>query len=120
VLDFMLHETNDIIGELVVYPEKMLANLNMSGGLIFSQKVLLALVDGGMDRQEAYRLVQRHAHAAPSMGRPFRELIAEDPEVIQRIRPEQIESIFDPWEQLQHVDATFERLGLVETGVARA
>jgi adenylosuccinate lyase len=120
VLDFMLHETDEIIGELVVYPEKMLANLNMSGGLIFSQKVLLALVDGGMDRQDAYRVVQRHAHAAPSLGRPFRDLIAEDPDVSQRVAPEQLETIFDPWDQLQHVDATFERLGLVAAGAARA
>jgi adenylosuccinate lyase len=120
VLDFMLHETNEIFGELVVYPEKMLANLNMSGGLIFSQKVLLALVDGGMDRQEAYRLVQRHAHAAPVTGKPFRELIAADPEVQARVAPEQLEAIFDPWDQLRHVDATFERLGLMPAGVVRA
>ena len=120
VLDFMLHETCGIIDELVVYPERMLANLTMSGGLIFSQKVLLALVDGGMDRQEAYRLVQRHAHAAPVAGRLFRELIAEDPEVQTRIPPSQLEAIFDPWDQLQHVDATFERLGLIEAGVEGA
>ncbi len=120
VLDFMLHETNDIIGELVVYPEQMLANLNMSGGLIFSQKVLLALVDGGMDRQEAYRLVQKHAHAAPVVGTPFRDLIAADPEVQARVPREELDRIFDPWDQLQHVDATFERLGLIEAGVAGA
>jgi adenylosuccinate lyase len=114
VLDFMLHETDEIMAGLVVYPEKMLANLNMSGGLIFSQRILLALVDGGMDRQDAYRLVQKYAHHVDELGKPFQRLIAEDPEVRQRVPAEKIEQAFDPWDQLQHVDATFERLGLVQ------
>lgn len=116
VLDFMLHETTGIIGELVVYPEKMMANLDMSGGLIFSQKVLLALVDSGMDRQDAYKLVQRYAHSATGAARSFRDLIADDMEVQQRISTDELESIFDPWDQLQHVDATFHRLGLLQSG----
>jgi adenylosuccinate lyase len=114
VLDFMLHETTEIIGELVVYPQKMRANLEMSGGLIFSQRVLLALVDGGMDRQDAYRLVQRHAHSALSTGDAFRELVAGDLEVQQRVTEEQLEAIFDPWDQLHHINATFHRLGLLD------
>jgi adenylosuccinate lyase len=118
ILDFMLHETNDIIGELVVYQEQMLANLNMSGGLIFSQKVLLALVDGGMDRHDAYRLVQRYAHSASEVGKPFHQLIADDPEVKSRVALDKLESIFDPWDQLKHIDATFLRLGLIEDGEA--
>lgn len=117
VLDFMLHETTEIIGDLVVYPEKMLANLNMSGGLIFSQRILLALVDGGMDRQDAYRLVQKYAHSAHQIGKPFKQLISEDPEVRDRVPTEKIEQAFDPWDQLQNVDATFERLGLIEAKV---
>jgi adenylosuccinate lyase len=110
-LDFMIHETADIIEGLVVYPERMLANLNMSGGLIFSQRILLALVDGGMDRQDAYKLVQRHAHA--SDHRTFRERIESDPEVQQRVAMSEIEKAFDPWDQLHNVDATFARVGLV-------
>jgi adenylosuccinate lyase len=116
VLDFMLHETIEIIGDLVVYPEQMLANLNMSGGLIFSQRILLALVDGGMDRQEAYRLIQKYAHNASEMGKPFQQLIAEDPEVVARVPADKVEQAFDPWDQLRHVDATFERLGLLRIG----
>ena len=119
VLDFMLHETHEIIDGLVVYPDRMLANLNLTGGLIFSQRVLLALVDAGMDRQEAYRLVQRHAHAAPALGVPFRQLVAQDPEVQARISPQQLDDLFDPWAQLHHIDATYERLGLVAAGAAR-
>ncbi len=110
-LDFMLHETADIIEGLVVYPERMLANLNMSGGLIFSQRILLALVDGGMDRQDAYKLVQRHAHA--SDGQTFRQRIENDPEVQQRVPQSEIEKAFDPWDQLHNVDATFARVGLL-------
>lgn len=113
VLDFMLHETVEIIGELVVYPEKMLANLNMSGGLIFSQRILLALVDGGMERQDAYRLVQKYAHHTGDMGKSFKQLIAEDPEVRARVPAEKVEQAFDPWDQLHNVEATFERLGLI-------
>ena len=111
VLDFMLHETADIIEGLVVYPEKMLANLNMSGGLIYSQRLLLALVDGGMDRQDAYRLVQHHAHAHD--GRTFRERIESDPEVRARVSEADIAKAFDPWDQLHNVDATFRRVGLI-------
>jgi len=116
VLDFMLHDTNDIVGDLVVYPDRMLANLNMSGGLIFSQRVLLALVDGGMDRQDAYRLVQHYAHSAGDVGKPFRELIAEDAEVRKRVPAKALDALFDPWDQLQHIDATFKRLGLIDDG----
>lgn len=110
ILDFMLNETAEIIDGLVVYPEKMLANLNMSGGLIFSQRILLALVDGGMDRQDAYRLVQRHAHATDQ--RTFRERIEQDPEVQARVSADDISRAFDPWDQLHNVDATFARVGL--------
>ena len=118
VLDFMLHETDDIIDGLVVYPERMLANLNMSGGLIFSQRILLALVDGGMDRQDAYRLVQKYAHHADDMGKPFRQLIAEDPEVRSRVDAESVQKAFDPWDQLGHIDDTFIRLGLIDKASA--
>lgn len=111
ILDFMLHETTEIIDGLVVYPEMMLANLNMSGGLIFSQRILLALVDGGMDRQEAYRLVQHHAHAHDD--RTFRQRIEADPEIQARVSVDVIEKAFDPWDQLHNVDATFRRVGLI-------
>lgn len=111
VLDFMLHETTEIIDGLVVYPDRMLANLNMSGGLIFSQRILLALIDGGMDRQDAYKLVQQHAHA--SDDRTFRQRIEEDAQVKNLVPTAEIEKAFDPWDQLHNVDATFKRVGLI-------
>ena len=77
VLDYMLDLVTDVIEDLVVYPERMRANLDLTGGLIFSQRVLLALVDAGMDRQVAYKVVQRHALAAWDGGTPFSEALAQ-------------------------------------------
>jgi adenylosuccinate lyase len=114
LIDFMLAETAELVDDLVVYPERMIANLESSGGLIYSQRVLLALVDRGMDRQEAYKLVQRHAHRALDTGQTFRDAIAADPEVQARIDPSALDELFDPWAQLVHLDESFARLGLLE------
>ena len=78
VLDFMLHETADILDRLVVYPERMLANLDATRGLIYSQPVMLALVDAGMDRQDAYKLVQDHAHRALHGGPRCMDALQDD------------------------------------------
>lgn len=115
VLDFMLTEVAELIDELVVYPERMLRNLESTGGLIFSQRVLLALVDAGMDRQVAYKVIQRHAHAAWGEGQTFKDVIAADPQVSERLTSDQLSELFDPWQQLQSLDASFARLGLEET-----
>jgi adenylosuccinate lyase len=114
VLDFMLHEMNDIVGNLVVYPDRMLANLNASGGLIYSQRILLALVEHGMDRQVAYKLVQGYAMRAIAEQVAFRDLISADPVVSKEVSDDELDRIFDPWDQLHNIDATFERLGLLE------
>ena len=114
VLDYMLHLADELIGDWVIYPERMLANLEMSGGLIFSQRVMLALVDGGMDRQDAYKIVQAEAMAASRDpdGPSFRSRIEQHPEVKAATTSDLLQRIFDPWDQLEHIDATFERLGL--------
>ncbi len=114
VTDFMLAETAELIDELVVYPDRMLRNLESTGGLIYSQRVLLALVDAGLDRQEAYKLVQRHAHSAWSEGDTFKDVIAADPVVSERLDAAQLAELFDPWQQLVYLDASFARLGLGE------
>ena len=122
VLDYMLHLADELIGDWVIYPERMRANMEMSGGLIYSQRVMLALVDAGMDRQEAYKIVQTEAMAAskdPS-GPSFRERIARRHEVSAAVSGNQLDTIFDPWDQLHHVDATFARVGLGVTGEAGA
>ena len=112
VLDFMIADLTNIIDGLVVYPDRMLSNLNASGGIVFSQRVMLALVDAGMDRQAAYKVVQRHALASWDGGGSFTEAIAGDPQVGELIPSDELDALFDPAEQLRHVDAAFERVGL--------
>ena len=112
VLDFMLAEATDLIGRLVVYPERMRQNLESTAGAIYSQPALLALVDAGMDRQAAYKIVQRLALDAWDHGTSLRDALAADPEVSARVAPEVRERVVDPLAQLQHVDAIFDRVGL--------
>ena len=112
VLDFMIADLTEIIDGLVVYPDRMRSNLNASGGVVFSQRVMLALVDAGMDRQAAYKLVQRHSLASWDCGTSFREEIGSDPHVAGMISATELDELFDPAEQLNHVDAAFERVGL--------
>jgi len=113
-LDFMIHEMAGILDRLVVHGERMLENLRLTGGLIYSQPVLLALVDAGMDRQAAYKLVQGHAEQSLSGGPAFQDGLASDPAIVEWLGPEQLSSLFDPMRQLEHVDAIFARLGLGE------
>jgi adenylosuccinate lyase len=120
VLDFMLAEVTELVDRLVVFPDRMRANLELTGGLIYSQRVLLALVERGMDRQAAYRLVQHHALAAWDGGLPFREALAADPEVASRLDEDALEALFDPQDQLRHVDDVFARLGLPAAEAAAA
>lgn len=119
-LDFMLHEMIDIIDRLVVYPERMLANLNLSGGAIYSQPLLLALVDAGLDRTAAYRIVQRAALASWDGGPPLREAMLADSRVRAVLAAEEIDKLFDPVPQLRHVDDVFRRLGLIDEVAVRS
>ena len=112
-LDFMLAETLEILDGLVVYPQRMRENLDVGGGLAYSQNVLLALVDSGMSRNEAYAIVQRAAAFAWDDGGSFREMIASDPEVRERIR-DSLDELFDPLRSLRHVDVVFDRLEKLE------
>ena len=117
VLDFAQADLADLIEGLVVYPERMRANLDLTGGLVYSQRVLLALVDAGMDRQTAYKLVQGLALAAWDGGPPFREALRADPVVSGLLSPGAMADLFDPADQLRHVDAVFARVGLIGAGV---
>jgi adenylosuccinate lyase len=112
VLDFMLHETTEIVDRMVVHADRMLENLQLTRGLIYSQAVLLALVDAGVDRQQAYTLVQRHAQRSLAGGPPLQTALETDPAVVARITQEELSSLFDPGRQLQYLGEIFERLGL--------
>jgi adenylosuccinate lyase len=112
LLDYMLALFTDIMDRLVVYPENMRDNIERSYGLVFSQRVLLALVDAGMARQDAYTIVQRNAMASWKTRRQFLDLLLEDTEVMSRLRGNDLRALFDYAFYLQNVGATFERLGL--------
>jgi len=113
LVHFMLKEITSLVKHLLVYPENMKRNMNVYGGVIFSQRVLLALVEKGMSREEAYRIVQACAHTA--WNQPdgnFRESIAQDPAVTQLLSPEEIEACFDPQNHLKHLDEIYQRLSI--------
>jgi adenylosuccinate lyase len=106
-LDYMLDRFVWIVEGLVVYPERMRRNLDLSHGLHFSHRLLLALVDTGLARDEAYRLVQRHAMHAWDEERPFEELVRADAAVAGRV---DLDAVFDLDATLRHVDVVFDRL----------
>ena len=106
-LDYMLDRFTWLVEGLVVLPERMRTNLESTRGLFFSQRLLLALVDSGLARDEAYRLVQGHAMRAWDEGLDFVELCSSDPEIADRV---DLEGVFDLGSYTRHVDAVFERL----------
>jgi adenylosuccinate lyase len=112
VLDFMLKDFEWVLDGLIVFPERMLENLNVGGGLVYSQGVLLALVDSGMSRDEAYKIVQEAAASAWDEGRDFREVIAEL--VADRLSENELEALFDPMRLLGRLDGVFERVERLE------
>ncbi len=111
-LDYMLHRFTKVVANLVVYPEKMLENLHMTNGLIFSQSILLALAKKGITREEAYQLVQRNAMEAWESGGDFREKVLGDERIGAHLNKNEIESCFDLDKNLQNVDFIFKRIGL--------
>jgi adenylosuccinate lyase len=112
-LDFMLAEATELLDGLVVYPERMLANLEASGGVVFSQSVLLALIDAGMTRDEAYRVVQESAMESWRTGAHLREILKASP-AVKRLEAAEIDACFDPSRYLLHAPRVIERLGALE------
>lgn len=111
-LDYMLFKCTEMIKKLFVYPERMFANLQLSHGLVFSQRVLIALVEKGISREQAYSLVQRNAMESWREGRDFKSLLKADAEVTGLLNPEEIESIFDYRAYLKNIDHIYSRFGL--------
>jgi len=112
VLDYMLHIFTGVMDRLTVFPEHMRENLDRSYGLVFSQRVLLALIETGLSRQDAYAIVQRNAMAAWRERTPFLDLLLGDAEVTGRLKESELRALFDYGFYLQNIGATFERLGL--------
>jgi adenylosuccinate lyase len=114
LIDYLLHKTTRLIDTLLVYPERMLRNLESSGGLIFSGQLLLDLAEAGMSREDAYRLVQKHAMNAWNNGTGFRAAVAADPEIRARLSDQQIRRAFDLQRQLANVGKIFARVFAAE------
>jgi adenylosuccinate lyase len=115
LLDFMLHRLTNMLDKLVVYEQRMKANLENTGGLFFSQRVLLALTESGLDRDEAYRLTQRNAMSVWNEGGTFKNRLAADPEIMQHLSNDTLEELFDLTYFLKHVDTIFAQVFGQET-----
>jgi len=109
-LDFALHRLAGVVEKLVVYPENMLANMNRFRGLVMSQRVLLALTQAGVTREDAYRLVQRNAMKVWEEGKDFKTELLADPEVTAALPPAEIEEKFDLAYHTKHVETIFARV----------
>lgn len=111
-LNYMLNRFSNIVKNLTVYPENMKRNMDRTLGLIFSQRVLLSLIDKGLVREEAYDTVQPKAMEAWELQVPFRSLIEKDDKITSLLTKEELDDCFDPTHHLKNVDVIFDRLGL--------
>lgn len=110
LLDYMLARLTRVLDKLVVYPQQMQKNLELTGSLFFSQQVMLALTRKGLTREEAYALVQRNAMTVWKEGGQLNTQLKNDPEVTRHLSPPEIDGIFDLHYHLKHVDAIFQQV----------
>jgi adenylosuccinate lyase len=110
LLDYMLARLTRVLDRLTVYPENMLRNLKLTGGLFFSQQVMLALTRKGLSREDAYRLVQRNAMRVWEERSQLKDLLQQDPDIMQHLNVAEIEAIFDLNYHIKHVDTIFEQV----------
>jgi adenylosuccinate lyase len=115
VLDYILALFTSVMKRLQVYPHRMKKNLELTRGLVFSQRVMLALIGKGLSRQGAYKIVQRNAMKSWKGNRNFLTLLKADSEVTAAISLEELEALFDYQHYLQHVDEIYQRLGLTKS-----
>ena len=114
LLHYMLKKACWLVDKLNVYPKAMAANLDKSFGLVYSQRVLLRLVQAGVLREDAYKLVQRSAMKAWEEQLPFRDLLAADAEVMRWMTVSDLDECFDPGYQLRHMGVIFDRVAALE------
>jgi len=110
LLDFMLSRFTGLVEQLVIYPKRMLVNLQMTKGVIFSQMVLLKLIEKGVTREDAYAIVQRNAMRSWQEGVEFRELLLQDGEVNSQLGSDELAGVFKVENFLKHVDFIFDRV----------
>ena len=109
-LDFALHRLTGVIDKMLIYPDNMLANMNKFSGLVMSQRVLLALTQAGVSREDSYKLVQRNAMKVWDHGKDFKTELLGDEEVLKALSVEEIEEKFDMGYHTKHVDTIFKRV----------
>jgi len=110
LIDYMLVRLTQLLKNLMVYPERMLENLNRTGGLVYSQRVLLALVDRGVERKTAYEAVQRNAMEAWEGQGDFYGLVSQDPLISKKLTPAEIKACFEPKWYVRHLDEVYRRV----------
>ena len=110
LVDYLLQKTSNLIDTMFVYPARMKANLESTKGLVFSGQLLLDLVEHGVSREDAYRLVQGHAMRAWKEGLNFRDLVMHDRDIMERVPAKAIPRAFDLKRQLRYVDNIFDRV----------
>ena len=111
-LDYCTKKLTNIIDKLLVYPEKMLHDMGRTGGLIYSQRIMLSVVSKGVLREDAYKWVQRNAMKRWMEGKDFRTSVEEDPDITKYLSKEEIDDCFNYEYFLRNVDMIFERFGL--------
>ena len=112
LMDYMLIKVNKLFEHLIIYPENMLKNLNLTNGLIFSQEVLLSLVQKGITREDAYQLVQKNAMQVWEQNKDFKTLLKSDEDILNLLSEKEIDSLFDLNKVLVNINKVFERLEL--------
>jgi adenylosuccinate lyase len=112
LLDYMLYKFTDVIARLIVYPENMMRNVERTKGLVVSQRVMLALTEKGMSREDSYKAVQRNALAAWNGESDFRANLEADPEVAKHLSAADLDELFDYRYFTRHVGRVFDRLGI--------
>ena len=110
VIDYMLAKVTDLIEHLVVYPDRMRRNLELTGGLVYSQRLLLALIEKGAQRKESYEAVQRNAMVSWRGGGALQELAGKDPFISQHLKNSEIAACFNPKYYLRHLDQIYRRV----------
>ena len=112
IMDYMLHIFTNVVEKMFVYPQNMMENLNITGGLFFSEGILLALAGKGLSREEAYRIVQRNAMKVWEQEADFKKEILSDTDIRLKLSEEEINTIFDLKKCTKNVDIIFDRIGL--------
>ncbi len=112
LLDHMLRKMKDILGKLLVYPDAMMRDLNLTGGLIYSQNLLIALVSKGVLREDAYKWVQRNAMERWMKGADFKTNVEADPDIKKYLTDAEVEACFEPKHMLKHLDEIYARFGM--------